>query len=186
LIAPRSRSLKGPSLAVIIGLCMLAACSDEDVNGLVPIEETDETCQAMFVQSAQGMLFDGARLTLEGMSPSIIYFCDRPVREAGHLTWDALLELGGGGNDSFEVNEPNAAVSVFGPDGEVVEAVVMLTAKPSMSEDRAIFPVELLDGDLPTAGGATILFIDPIGRPRSPTSVAGAHRRHRHRAVRRH
>jgi hypothetical protein len=29
-----------------------------------------------------------------------------------------------GGKDSFEVDEPNAAVSVFGPDGEVIEAVV--------------------------------------------------------------
>jgi hypothetical protein len=70
------------------------------------------------------MSFDGARLTLEGASPGIIYFCDRPVREAGHLTWDALMELGGSGKDSLRVDEPNAAVSVFGPDGGVIEAVI--------------------------------------------------------------
>jgi hypothetical protein len=50
-----------------------------------------------------------------------------------------------------------------------------------MSGGRAIFPIELFEGDLPGEGGATILFIDPIGRPRSPTSVAGTHRRHRRR-----
>ena len=148
--------------------------------------ESDEICQAMFVQSAQGMSFDGARLTLEGASPDMIYFCDRPVREAGHLTWAALMELGGSGKDSFEIDAPNAAVSVFGPDGEAIQAVVTLTARPSMSGGRAIFPIELLEGKLPSEGGATLLFIDPIGRPASPTSVAGAHRRHRRRAVLRH
>jgi hypothetical protein len=180
----RRLSSTGLTLASIVGLCILA-CSNEEVSDSEPLAESDETCQAMFVQSAQGMSYDGARLTLEGASPDIIYFCDRPVREAGHLTWDALMELGGSGKESFEVDEPNAAVSVFGPDGEVIEAVVTLTARPSMSGGRAIFPIELLEGDLPGVGGATILFIDPIGRPRSPTSVAGSHRRHRRRAVRR-
>ena len=34
-------------------------------------------------------------------------------------------------------------------------------------------------------GGPATLFIDPIGRPASPTSVAGVHRRHRRRTRRR-
>jgi hypothetical protein len=117
---PRSTGL---ILAAIVGLC-ISACSNEEVSDSELLAESDEICQAMFVQSAQGMSFDGARLTLEGASPDITYSCDRPVREAGHLTWDALMELGGSGKDSFEVDEPNAAVSVFGPDGEVIEAVV--------------------------------------------------------------
>jgi hypothetical protein len=29
-----------------------------------------------------------------------------------------------------------------------------------------------------------VMFIDPIGRPLSPTSAAGVHRRHHRRAVR--
>jgi hypothetical protein len=103
----------------------------------------------MFVQSAEGMSFDGTKLTLEGANPNIIYFCDRPVREAGHLSWDALMELGASGDDSFAVDEPNAAVSVFGPDGEVVQAVVTLSAMPSMSGDRAIYPITMLEGELP-------------------------------------
>ena len=181
----RRLQLVGLMLATIVGLCLLA-CSSEQVSDSERVTESDEVCQALFVQNAEGMSFDGARLTLEGADPNIIYFCDRPVREAGHLTWDALMELGGSGEDSFEVDPPNAAVSIFGPDGELIEAVVTLTAKPTLSGDRAIFPIELLEGELPDVGGATILFIDPIGRPASPTSVAGAHRRHRRRAVRRH
>ena len=47
-----------------------------------------------------------------------------------------------------------------------------------------IFPIKVLEGELPNAGETVIMFIDPIGRPMSPTSVAGVHRRHRRRAVR--
>ena len=164
----------------IMGLSM-SGCSAEEPDQLGGSAEAEEECQAMFVQSAQGMSFDGTRLTLEGASRNIIYFCDRPVREAGHLTWDALMELGGSGEDSFEIDEPNAAVSVFGPDDELIQAVVTLVGRPSMSGGEAVYAVTLLEGDLPESGGATVIFIDPIGRPRSPTSVAGAHRRHRRR-----
>lgn len=164
----------------IMGLAM-SGCSADEPDHLAGAAGAEEECQAMFVQSAQGMSFDGARLTLEGASRNVIYFCDRPVREAGHMTWDALMELGGSGEDSFEIDEPNAAVSVFGPDDEVIQAVVTLTGRPSMSGGEAVYGVKLLEGDLPESGGATVIFIDPIGRPRSPTSVAGAHRRHRRR-----
>jgi hypothetical protein len=179
------RSIQLAAGAALIGLCVLA-CSGEEPRDAEPVADAEETCQAMFVQSAAGMSFDGTKLTLEGANPNIIYFCDRPVREAGHLSWDALLELGASGDDSFEVDEPNAAVSVFGADGEVVQAVVTLSAMPSMSGDRAIYPITMFEGELPGVGGATVIFIDPIGRPRSPTSVAGSHRRHHRRAVRHH
>jgi len=56
--------------------------------------------------------------------------------------------------------------------------------KESLNGDDMVFPVKVLEGALPTAGGAVVMFIDPIGRPLSPTSVAGVHRRHRRRAVR--
>jgi hypothetical protein len=172
------------TLAAVTGLGMLACSSGEDI-ATEQAEGSDDTCQAMFVQSSQAMAFDGSQLTLEEANPAIIYFCDRPVREAGHLTWDAFMALGSTTDDSFAVNEPNAAVSVFAADGSVIEAVVTLKSKPWMSGGRAVFPVALLEGELPDVGGATVLFIDPIGRPASPTSVAGAHRRHHRRAVRR-
>jgi hypothetical protein len=46
-----------------------------------------------------------------------------------------------------------------------------------------VFPIKVLEGELPNAGETVIMFIDPIGRPMSPTSVSGAHRRHHRRAV---
>jgi hypothetical protein len=113
-----------------------------------------------------------------------VFFCDRPERTAGHLTWDAFIGLVADGENSFADNPPNAAVSVIGPRGDVAQAVVTLTEHPSRRGSDITFPMSVIEGDVPAEGGTTILFIDPIGRPMSPTSVAGAHRRHRRRAIR--
>ena len=144
----------------------------------------ENTCEALFVQDAEGMAFDGSKLTLIDANPNMIYFCDRPVREAGHLTTDTFLKWGTEGEDSFVKDPPNAAVSIISSGDEVVSVVVKLSGRPVISGDDMIYPVKVLDGELPNDGGETIIFIDPLGRPMSPGSVAGVHRRHERRARR--
>ena len=163
-------------IIVIVSIAMLCTLTGWDAKA----------CDALFVQNAKAMSFDGARLTLKQADPNIIWFCDRPVREAGHLTRDAFMKLVTEGEDSFTEKPPNAAVSIFSDDQDVIAVVVELHAKPITSGEDFIFPVKVLDGELPKEGGAVSMFIDPIGRPLSPTSAAGVHRRHRRRAVRRH
>lgn len=163
-------------IIVIVSIAMLCTLTGWDAKA----------CDALFVQNAKAMSFDGARLTLKQADPNIIWFCDRPVREAGHLTRDAFMKLVTEGEDSFAEKPPNAAVSIFSDDQDVIAVVVELYAKPITSGKDFIFPVKVLDGELPKEGGAVSMFIDPIGRPLSPTSAAGVHRRHRRRAVRRH
>ena len=149
-----------------------------------PALAEDDTCDMLFVQDAKAMVFDGSRLTLKEANPNIIFFCDRPVRTAGHMTRDAFMKLVSEGENSFADNPPNAAVSIVNAKGEVTEAVVTLSKRPLVNGNDMVFPIKLLDGQLPNAGETVIMFIDPIGRPMSPTSVAGVHRRHRRRAVR--
>ena len=143
----------------------------------------DEACDMLFVQDAKAMVFDGSLLTLKEANPNIIFFCDRPVRTAGHMTRDAFMKLVTEGENSFADNPPNAAVSIVGAKGEVTEAVVTLSKRPSVRGNDMVFPIKVIEGKLPDTGETVIMFIDPIGRPMSPTSVAGAHRRHRRRAV---
>jgi len=145
----------------------------------------DQSCDMLFVQDAKAMVFDGSRLTLKGANPNIIFFCDRPVRTAGHLTRDAFMKLVSEGENTFTSNPPNAAVSIFGGENELTAVVVTLSERPEINGDDMIFPIKVLEGELPAKGGTVVMFIDPIGRPLSPTSVAGAHRRHHRRAVRR-
>jgi len=94
------------------------------------------------------------------------------------------MKLVSEGENSFADNPPNAAVSIVSAKGDVTEVVVILSKRPLIKGNDMVFPIKVLDGELPNAGETVIMFIDPIGRPVSPTSVAGAHRRHRRRAVR--
>jgi len=152
----------------------VAACS--------PSQEAEQ-CEALFVQHGSEMSFDGTALTLRGASPDLIFFCDRPERIAGHMTWPIFVGQVEKGANSFAVNPPNAAISVIDDKGGVTEVVVELHAKPTRQGDTVTFPTKIIDGSLPASGGRTILFIDPIGHPLSPGSVAGIHRRVRRRAV---
>ena len=144
----------------------------------------EDTCDMLFVQDAKAMVFDGSLLTLKEANPNILFFCDRPVRTAGHMNRDAFMKLVTEGENSFTGNPPNASVSIIGAKGEVMAAVILLSQRPRMNGNDMVFPIKVLEGELPNAGETVIMFIDPIGRPMSPTSVAGAHRRHRRRAVR--
>ncbi len=47
-----------------------------------------------------------------------------------------------------------------------------------------ILPVKIIDGEIPSKGGSVVMFIDPIGMPLTPGSVAGVHRRREKRAIR--
>ena len=71
-------------------------------------------------------------------------------------------------------------------DDELIPVVMELSAKPRMDGDDMVYDaVKIIDGDAPAAGKTAVLFIDTIGRPMSPGSVAGVHRRHRRRRRRR-
>jgi hypothetical protein len=97
-------------------------------------------------------------------------------------TKDFVDEWGEGGN-SFAADPPNATLSIFGED-EIVDIVLTLK-NPRLVGDDLIYDIAVLEEDVGPISGESSLFIDPIGRPLSPVSVAGVHRRHRRR-VRRH
>jgi hypothetical protein len=153
---------------------------------VLPAYAEEEACDMLFVQDAKAMVFDGSRLTLKDANPNIIFFCDRPIRTAGHLTLDAFMKLVTEGENNFKSNPPNAAISIFGASNKVTEVVVGLPERPVLKGKDLIFTVKVIEGYLPAEGGPVVMFIDPIGRPLSPGSVAGVHRRHRRRAIMRH
>ena len=155
--------------------------SDED-KAMDQVAQADEI-EALFVQSAAGMAYENGRLTLAGVSPTTLMFSDRPQRVTGHVPTEEFLDSWGDGEDSFADDPPNAVLSTFSPD-EVNDVVVVLQ-DPALDGDRFSYQVEILDGEMPSSGGASSLFIDVIGRPMTPMSVAGVHRRGRRRGRRR-
>jgi hypothetical protein len=74
--------------------------------------------QLLLVQNSARVEIDTAKstITLVGVSPSTLFFTDRPVRMAGHYhTREEFLKLWSEGPDSFAKNPPNATLSVVEP-----------------------------------------------------------------------
>ena len=85
------------------------------------------------------------------------------------------------GDNSFAGNPPNAVLSFAEPgDGPPVDAVVVIQ-DPHLDGDVLTYSIKVLDGTVPAATGPCALFIDPLGRPLSPVSLAGMNRRARRR-----
>lgn len=133
--------------------------------------------QFLFVQGAQRAELADGTLTLYGVAPTTIFFTDRPERQAGHVETEYFIEvmLEDHDPDSFTKDPPNATLSVF--DGENVEEIVMTLGPPKVEGDKITIPVTVLEGSTEIEGGPVSLFIDPIGMPLTPISIAGAHRR---------
>jgi hypothetical protein len=144
-------------------------------------EQRLEDIEALFVQTAARMTGDGDRLVLHGLSPSTLYFSDRPQREVGHMTTRNFVELWSEGENSFATDPPNAVLSFAEPGDRAVDDVVVEIQAPKLDGDELIYDIKVLDGTLPSETGPCALFIDPFGRPLSPVSAAGMHRRERRR-----
>jgi hypothetical protein len=142
-----------------------------------------ELVPSLIVLNAGGASLQGQKLTLSGVTPNSIVFADRPVRSAGHVLTQHLLEEWGSGSDSFAKDPPNATVSVFSKDGSTVRDAVVVLKTPSLNGDVLTFDVQVLEGDLGGADGAASVFIDIIGLPWTPLSFAGVARRTAARAA---
>jgi len=140
-----------------------------------------ENIEALFVQSAHGLTTSNGSVTFHGLAHSTIFFSDRPQRVVGHLSSRKFVDQWGEGEDSFAQDPPNAVLS-FLEDGDTVpEEVTMTISDPQLDGDTLTYTVDILDGMLPSKSGPCSLFIDPVGRPLSPMSVAGVRRRQRRR-----
>jgi len=165
---------KGP-LAVL-------ACADFLLRGAAPAEEV-KTVEVLFVQSAHSAAFDGNTLTLKDVSPSTLFFSDRPERIAGHYTNDEYLKVWTEGRDSFLKDPPNAVVSVFTQPGADPTDVVVTLRNPRISGRDLKYDIKWIRGRPPSEGGPTAVFIDIIGLPFTPLSFAGVARRTAYRSM---
>jgi hypothetical protein len=148
-------------------------------------QEKQQTVQLLFVQNSTGVVIDktGRVLTLKGLSPTTLYFSDRPVRLAGHYRTAEYLKFWKEGPDSFLKDPPNATLSVFEKGKDDLVDVVVTLRNPRLKGNDLSYDIKVIDGKLPRAGGPATLFIDIIGMPWTPFSFAGMARRAAYRTV---
>ncbi len=177
--------MKRRDLMVGMGLAVAGAplLSRASENDDVMVAGADDETELLFVQNARAASLSGGLLKLMGVSDSTVYFSDRPEHLVGHWqTADFVANWGTGGDDSFAASPPNAALSIM--TAEEAENIVVVLKNPRLVGDDLLYDVEILDGANTARGDSVALFIDTLGRPLSPVSVAGVHRRHRRRRSR--
>ena len=132
---------------------------------LNPAAAAESKVQLMFVQSAEGLKADDKTLRLINVAPQTIYFSDRPERIAGHITMPVYLKewTTAAGPDNFSKDPPNATLSVYEPGQSTNTLTVIEISKPVVEGKDLVYSYRLIEGKVPTAGGATSLFIDWIG-----------------------
>jgi hypothetical protein len=113
----------------------------------------------MFVQSANGVEFKEGTMTLKDVSPSTIFFADRPERMAGHIPTPHFIKIWDEGKDNFKNDPPNANLSILGEKEGATNIVVELT-NPRIEGKDFIYDIRVLEGTPPEKGGISTLFID--------------------------
>ena len=86
--------------------------------------------EVLFAQSANGVAFKDGVLTLKDVSPTTVFFTDRPEREAGHVRNDRFLSSWTEGKNSFKANPPNASLSFFDAQGGRPALAVVMLSEP--------------------------------------------------------
>lgn len=149
------------------------------------MSEQEEIIQELFVQTAHGAEHADGRLVLRNVAPATLFFSDRPQRIVGHLSTEEFVETWGEGEDSFAEDPPNAVLSFVAKGETEPWNTVIEISDPLIAGSDLSYAAKVLEGSLPTAAAGCTLFIDPIGRPLSPVSLAGMNRRDRRRDRRR-
>jgi hypothetical protein len=124
-----------------------------------------EKAQLMFVQTAEDLKVDDKTLRLVNVGQQTLYFSDRPVRIAGHMTMPTYMDewTAGAGSDNFTADPPNATLSVLEPENSENTLAVVEISHPVIDGNDLVYEYRLIEGAMPATGGATSLFIDTIG-----------------------
>ncbi len=175
--APRRASRRG----VLTGAAVLASAV---ALGRAPRALADDaSADFLFVQTAKAMAFDADQnqLTLNGVSPTTLFFSDRPERIAGNMTTADFVPFWSDGKDSFLNDPPNADISIL--EGGKLRQTVAVLQDPKLEGENLVYTVKIISGDMPVLGEDVSVFIDIIGMPLTPVSFAGADRRAFRRAA---
>ena len=133
------------------------------VTGLVFAEHVIDDSKEpryLFTLASKSGTFEGDTLTLKGI-PLVVYFSDRPVRVAGHITLEKFAGMWDKGVNSFKADPPNAELAIYDKKGD--KHAVLIISRPEIKEDTISFKVRLISGSIPKSLGHSALFVDGGG-----------------------
>ncbi|WP_299891458.1 hypothetical protein [uncultured Ruegeria sp.] len=117
----------------------------------------------LFVESASKAELADGKLVLYGVDDEVPVFSDRPYRSAGVITRDHFFDVWSTGQDSFDANPPNAALS-----GEVdgkSHVVIIEISSPEIEGERVSYSYNVIQGDEMPSLDNVVMFIDSWREP---------------------
>jgi hypothetical protein len=111
----------------------------------------------LFVMSGTSGSSDGETLTLNGV-PGVVYFTDRPARQAGQISLSKFVEMWSNGGGSFKADPPNAVLSILSESTN--QNIVIELQDPSIKRDVVSFKIKILQGTALKKFKESSLFID--------------------------
>jgi len=130
------------------------------VTGLVFAEhviDNSKEPQYLFTLASKSGTFEGDILTLKGI-PLVVYFSDRPVRVAGHITLEKFAGMWDKGVNNFKADPPNAELAIYDKKGD--KHAILIISSPEVKGDTISFKVRLISESIPKSLGHSTLFID--------------------------
>jgi hypothetical protein len=117
----------------------------------------------LFVQSAKKIDYKDGVMTLYDVPKQTMFFTDRPNRVVGNLPTDKFVarwttDTSPGG---FASNPPNAAVTIFQPDG--AKTAIVELSSPRLDGNKLSYNVKVLQGIASAQPAEGVLFIDNYG-----------------------
>jgi hypothetical protein len=114
----------------------------------------------LFVQSAKKIDYKAGVMTLYDVPAQTIFFTDRPNRVVGNLPTDKFVAkwTTDKGPNGFATVPPNAAVTLFQPDG--VKTAIVELSNPRLDGNNLSYDVKILQGIASAQPAEGVLFID--------------------------
>src|SRR4030095_11271953 len=117
---------------------LLLTCAPLSAIAQSPATGQSKAPKGQCVQVSKNVAFKDGVLTLGDASPMTTFFSDRPERLTGQVRNDAFAKLWNEGKNGFKNDPPNAALTVFNPDGKPTQAIVVLT-NPRLDGKNVLF-----------------------------------------------
>jgi hypothetical protein len=134
--------------------------------------KTEETLDAVFVQSAGSFSASNGEITLHDVADATVYFATHPQREAGHIPSRRFAELWEGYGEGFAASPPTAVISFLDDTASAPPDVVITVHEPRFHDQSMTYRVEVRHGDIPSSAGPCSLFIDALHSPLAPAAVS--------------
>src|SRR3954454_6876838 len=125
------------------------------------VKELDEI-EALFVQTSLAAEHVDGRIILRSVTPSTLYFSDRPGRVVGHIGTSQFVDIWGVGENNFAEDPPNAVLAFLPQGMETPRDVVLEITDPVLTGADLSYSAKVLEGTMPARSVGCTLFIDPI------------------------